>query len=93
MHSTFVDGTPFCASWARLCRRRALQSVSVLWGAMSPKLPAPTRSPEAPVEETAAAVRNVMASDDGSETPDAEVLSIGNHAMAAQGLRQTDVRA
>ena len=34
-----------------------------------------------------------MASDDGSETPDAELLSIGNHAMAAQGLRQTDVRA
>jgi len=61
---------------------------------MSPKLPAPTRSPEAPVEETAAAaaVRNVTTSDDGSEIPDAEPLSIGNHAMAAQGLRQTDVR-
>ena len=36
---------------------------------------------------------NVMASDDGSETSDAELLSIVNHAMAAQGLRQTDVRA
>ena len=34
-----------------------------------------------------------MTSDDGSETPDAELLSIGNHAMAAQGLRHTDVRA
>ena len=34
-----------------------------------------------------------MASDDGSETSDAELLSIVNQAMAAQGQRQTDLFA
>ena len=50
-------------------------------------------SPEAPDEGMAAAVGNVMASDDGSETSDAEPLSIVNHATAALGLRQTDLLA
>ena len=41
----------------------------------------------------AVAVGNVMASDNGSETSDAELLSIVNQAMAAQGQRQTDLFA
>ena len=50
-------------------------------------------SPEVPDEGMAAAVGNVMASDDGSETSDAELLSIVNQAMSAQGQRQTDLFA
>ena len=48
-------------------------------------------SPEAPDEGMAVAVGNVMASDNGSEVSDAYPLSIGNHATAALGLRQTDL--
>ena len=50
-------------------------------------------SPEAPDEEMGAAAGSVMASDDGSEISDAELLSIVNQGMAAQGLRQTDLFA
>ena len=57
---------------------------------MPPKLSAPMGSPEAPVAEMAAAVGSGMATDDGSETSDAELLSIVNQAMSAQGQRQTD---
>ena len=60
---------------------------------MPPKLSAPMGSPEAPVAEMVAAVGSVMASDDGSETSDAELLSIVNQAMSAQGQRQTDLFA
>ena len=60
---------------------------------MPPKLSAPMGSPEAPVAEMAAAVGSGMASDDGSETSDAELLSIVNQAMSAQGQRQTDLFA
>ena len=54
---------------------------------------APMGSPEVPVAEMNAAVGGGMASDDGSETSDAELLSIVNQAMSAQGQRQTDVFA
>ena len=60
---------------------------------MPPKFPAPTGSPEAPDEEMGVAAGSVMASDDGSETSDAELLSIVNQAMSAQGQRQTDLFA
>ena len=50
-------------------------------------------SPEAPVAEMVAAVGSVMASDDGSEISEAELLSIVNQAMSAQGQRQTDLFA
>ena len=60
---------------------------------MPPKLSAPMGSPEAPVAEMVAAVGSVMSSDDGSETSDAELLSIVNQAMSAQGQRQTDLFA
>ena len=42
---------------------------------------------------TGAAAGNAMTSDDGSETSDAELLSIVGHAMAVQGQRQTDLFA
>ena len=50
-------------------------------------------SPEVPVADMVAAVGSGMASDDGSETSDAELLSIVNQAMSAQGQRQTDLFA
>ena len=50
-------------------------------------------SAEVPVAEMAAAVGSGMASDDGSETSVAELLSVVNQAMSAQGLRQTDLFA
>ena len=57
---------------------------------MPPKRSAPMGSPEAPVAEMGAAAGSVMASDDGSENSDAELLSVANKAMSAQGQRQTD---
>ena len=60
---------------------------------MPPKLSALMGSPEAPVAGMAVAVESGMASDDGSETSDAQLLSIVNHAMSAQGQRQTDLFA
>ena len=60
---------------------------------MPPKLSAPMGSPEAPDAEMGAAAGSAMASDDGSETSDAELLSIVNQAMSAQGQRQTDLFA
>ena len=60
---------------------------------MPPKLFAPMGSPEVPVAEMVAAVGSGMASDDGSETSDAELLSIVNQAMSAQGQRQTNLFA
>ena len=60
---------------------------------MPPKLFAPMGSPEVPVAEMAAAVGSGMASDDGSETSVAELLSVVNQAMSAQGQRQTDLFA
>ena len=60
---------------------------------MPPKLSVPMGSPEAPDAEVGAAAGSAMASDDGSETSDAELLSIVNQAMSAQGQRQTDLFA
>ena len=60
---------------------------------MPPKLFAPRGSPEVPVAEMAAAVGSGMASDDGSETSDVELLPIVNQAMSAQRQRQTDLFA
>ena len=60
---------------------------------MSPKLSVPMGSPEAPYAEVGAAAGSAMASDDGSDTSDAELLSIVNQAIAEQGQRQTDLFA
>ena len=60
---------------------------------MPPKLSAPMGSPEAPDAEMGAAAVSVMASDDGSEISDAELLSIVNQAILAQGQRPTDLFA
>ena len=60
---------------------------------MPPKLSVPMGSPEAPDAEVGAAAGSAMASDDGSETSDAELLSIVNQAMSAQRQRQTDLLA
>ena len=46
-----------------------------------------------PDGEMGAVAGNVMTSDDGSETSDAELLSIVGHAMADQRQRQTDLFA